>query len=723
MEDFGNTKRVEGDEEKPFEGKEDLPREKKKKKKRELTPEELGLQKEYQTMLDQNKRLFQTFAKDVSLDFKMSDGFYIDLENGVVNSDAKWYADKECSREQVLWAHLHELTHFRDLAEDPEAMMANFEYIREQAKKTGEKMMEKWEQKYGVNDPEFMEKLKKQRPMSRKDPTKTMNAVEGAAYQFHHAFFNVFDDIWVNNSVARRAPAFESGAKGGDETERLYREKLFKETDFAKVPRHMQFLYKLLREEMVPDEEATVGGDVTEALAKKIKFYGKEYAPKEIVENFIKPKSGRDTKAGERYFALKKLLEPVFEELLAKDLDEWDPKKPEKKDGQNGEGDGGEGEGDSGEANPFSDDYNEFSKNSPDQISEDDMKEWSEKREENKKEKETQKKKEDEDAKKTPEEKAKDAENKADEAWCEKNQITPETFSEFRRIEREIAPYLDDLSRMWQRIVYGSSRRMEREMDGHYREGELDVAKVIEEWPKIESGDFEGVRAMTKMTAKEALVKYPELIRVRLAGDMSGSMDGEKIHILQQCAVLILSSLREFNTYLNLTRGQTKTKLRADTEAWVFGSDAERVKKFRESPGKGEEEEMVEIVKAFEHLKTTRGMTHDEKPLKEIFKSLSSEEKEKILKSQVMEIVFEVTDGGSSNPTDARKAVNDLLGAKVIARAIQIGQVSSEETDLFNEVWNDNREEKFGEAVGEDIANLLPVVTELLKKYLGNVRL
>lgn len=88
-----------------------------------------------------------------------------------------------------------------------------------------------------------------------------------------------------------------------------------------------------------------------------------------------------------------------------------------------------------------------------------------------------------------------------------------------------------------------------------------------------------------------------------------------------------------------------------------------------------------------------------------------------------MEIVFEITDGGSSAPGAARSAVDKLIESGVIARAFQIGSVSKYERETFNDVWNRNREEKLGEIVGEKIENLLPAVTELLKKYLSGVRL
>ena len=78
-------------------------------------------------MLDSYRRFFITYAQDVSLSFKMSDAFYIDFENGVVNSDTKWFSIQGLSREQILWVDLHELSHFRDLAQDPKGVMENFD--------------------------------------------------------------------------------------------------------------------------------------------------------------------------------------------------------------------------------------------------------------------------------------------------------------------------------------------------------------------------------------------------------------------------------------------------------------------------------------------------------------------------------------------------------------------------------------------------------------------
>ena len=689
------------------------------KEKGEKTAEVDIYKQEAQKVIDSHQRLFETFAKDVSLSFKISNGFYIDLEKGEVNMDAKWFSEKGFSKEQILWACMHELSHFRDLAEDS-GVMKNFEYIKEQAKKTGDLMLKKWEEKYGASEPEFIEMLKKQRPINPKKPQgATMNAVEKSAYGIHHTFYNIFDDIYVNNLVSRKAPAYEADEKGGKEITRLYQEKLFVGTDYAEKPMHLQFVYKLLRQEMVKDEKVVVNEEVEEALNKKIVFQGKEYTSAEIVQSLIKPKKGRDTLASQRYFALRKTLEPIFQELLFKDLEKWNPQKPEKQNQSEGESTEGEGEGN---GNPFEQDYKDYEENNPDQISEEDIQEWKEKKDkedQDKKDKETQAQAQEN---KSADEKAKESQENMDKDWCAQNNVEFSTLQQFRKIESEVEPYLQDLSRLWQKIIFGSSKEIERGIEGHFKTGtELDVQKAIQQWPKIAQQKFDDVRVMKRTVSKEVLIKKPELIRVRLVGDMSGSMDSEKRHILQQCFVLLLSSLREFNTHLNLTRSQTKSKLEVDTEAWIFGNDAQKIKKLKSESGV--QDEQIEIIKIFEKLESTIGMTYDNKALEEIQKSLSKEDLEKISQKKTLEIVFEMTDGGSSDEKEAEQLVNALANSGIILRAFQIGKTNENDKKVFNSVWNSSQQEKRGEIVGEKIANLLPAVASALKKYLGNVQL
>ena len=62
-----------------------------------------------------------------------------------------------------------------------------------------------------------------------------------------------------------------------------------------------------------------------------------------------------------------------------------------------------------------------------------------------------------------------------------------------------------------------------------------------------------------------------------------------------------------------------------------------------------------------------------------ISNSLTSEDREKIKQGKIMELVFEITDGGSSRPENARDLVDQMTELGVIARAFQIGSVSDGE--------------------------------------------
>ena len=70
-------------------------------------------------------------------------------------------------------------------------------------------------------------------------------------HKMYHTFYNILDDIYVNNLVSERAPNYEPKKPGGKVVEDLYRTKLFPDTDYTKAPRHLQVMYALLRGEIV----------------------------------------------------------------------------------------------------------------------------------------------------------------------------------------------------------------------------------------------------------------------------------------------------------------------------------------------------------------------------------------------------------------------------------------------------------------------------------------
>ena len=696
---------------------------------------------------------FASFSGDTSIRFKLGQAFMFDFQKGEVNLATDWFYNKGFSEKQILWACMHEVGHFDDFKNDPERLMKNFDHIADEARKTGDIMLHKWEAALDQNDPKqkaFLDSLKKTEPVNPNRPEMgSFNRLAQSAYGIHHPFYNSLDDIWVNNSVSRKAASFERGTEGGKEIESLYKDKLFPGFDYSKgESRHRQFINKLLRDDNVPDEQCIVAPDVEEALNRKLKFGGKSYTAKELIATFIKPRTGRDTKVGERYAILRRTLEPIFKELLAKDIADWKPEwKPPEEQSQGGKGDGGESppskdsqEQQEQETNPFEKEIKDWKENTIDQLPPEDMKdmfkkfeEVKEKKEEEAKKAETTKHEEEEKARKeaeeieaedeeTPDEKASETQKKEDEQWAGKNASSEHTkeqllenLARFREVQVEIAPHLEELSALWRHIIFGTSREIVRGMEGHFKTGdELDVQKTIEDWGSLQEGKFEQAKIFRKIEDREVVTQKPELIRVRVAGDMSGSMNSEKLEILQQAMVLIFSSLDEFQTYLNATRADTKSKLEVETEGWVFNNSAEKIKSF-------DDKENLEMVSVFDHFRVTRGSTYDNVVLSDILDSLSPEDEERIKSGKIMDIVFEITDGGSSDPDSAKEAVDKLVEKEVITRAFQIGQVSIGEQHTFDAVWNRGRDKSRGELVCVNISALIPAITKALKEYLGDV--
>ena len=740
---------------------------------------------EGQQFLDQRKNLFTTFAKDVSLRFKFSNAFYIDLERGEVNLDASWFFRKGFSKEQIQWAVMHELSHFKDLVQDPEGMEANYLHIIDHGRKVGRIILEKFQDAFGQDDPEYIERLKKLTPVHRDHK---LNSAEQAGFKIWFTFYNILHDIYVNNIVSRTASRYEASRPGGKEIRKLYREQLFEGTDYTELPRHMQFMYALLREEMVPGEELELSFEVEEALAKKTSFQGGQYNARQIIENFIKPKRGRDTRVVQRQRVIEQTLEPIFIELLFEDLEEWDPKKQNQKPQNKGEpGKSKEGQSDeesseqqSGEgksedqnesqpgeqeqnqsgsaneedgddeqekpsqgpqsqqqtsdANPFKEHYDEFEKEqSPDQIDENQMTEWADKRREEQDQKQKEKAQRSEERDKTLEEKAREAQAVLDKEWAEKNSVSFESLQEYREIERAVEPFLEELAVLWRSIVYGSSSAVTRGKVGHFKTGvDLDVQEAIRQWPQIEKGRLDDVRVMDRIEDKEGLVKQPEVIRVRFLADVSGSMfsdQGEKLKTLKETIVLIISSLNEFNMYLNRSRQQTKSKLKVETEIWLFGGYALKVKSF------DNQNDTAGVIRALEKIKDvqTRRVpdlagimesTADHEALERVNNSITQGEEQQISQGKVMDITFEVTDGEPDDSSLTKEEIQKLYRRGEILRAFQIGDVYTYGKNIFNEVWNNTIPEiDLGEYVGTELGNLTPAIVKSLKKYLKDVKL
>lgn len=131
-----------------------------------------------------------------------------------------------------------------------------------------------------------------------------------------HIFHNIFSDIAGNNLIHAVLP--ESMPKVAEE---LYRNKLFSETDYSHIqPRHMQFLYKIIRQEMIPDGETTVLPEVDEAIASLRDYEGKGDL---IKYSTAVAKSRKEIMTPQEKFRVwKEIIYPVYQQLIEQDKQE-----------------------------------------------------------------------------------------------------------------------------------------------------------------------------------------------------------------------------------------------------------------------------------------------------------------------------------------------------------------------------------------------------------------
>lgn len=165
-------------------------------------------------------------------------------------------------------------------------------------------------------------------------------------------FHNILSDVAGNNLTHAVLPNM---AEIADE---LYQTKLFPETDYrTSQPRHLQFLYKVIRQEMAPDSETQVLPEVDALIAEFRNFEGKGDLIKYSTQV---AKSAREAMPAEERFTLwRDVIYPRWQELV--EQDEADPNW-QKAPGEQGDGEPSDQPAD-GEGQPvpdFSDAYSDY---------------------------------------------------------------------------------------------------------------------------------------------------------------------------------------------------------------------------------------------------------------------------------------------------------------------------------------------------------------------------
>lgn len=630
-----------------------------------------------------NQMLIQGLTGLKGVSVRVGEGFTTNMETGEVTVDPSFFVEDEYRAEWCTYGMMHELVaHLRGK----------------------------------VTSPELTE-----------EQTAFGNEGEEKA-----VFLNVFDDIAGNRRMHQLLPTMEGVARD------VYDQRLTPGGDYTSSPRHMQFLDSLLRESMVGDGDTEVSDDVARAI-DELRHFGR-IRKQDAIEYVCNP----NIAAKKRWKILQKVVYPVYERLLEQDLKDQEnqqgegdsdqgqggsqqnpqpgsgeqgpqQKQPDQsaaEEQQSGGGqqqeqeEQGDGSGAAGHHNHgksgvaptkagevFHEEYEEYWDKHPEMLDEEQHEELEDfvdqMLESGKAEAE-----EDGDAPSSgagadqnggnQEQKGKqkggdgagdpvdDLVRKALEAAAN---APYQVIQEYRSNLDRLWPLVEDIETFYEQII--SDRVTVLSKTVRYQdEGDINPDQIAQAYIASRRGFDEGAVYQEVETSVE---RVPDSggFDFFLAIDTSGSMAGNKAEIAAESAMVITEGLSSSHQRVLEAQEEHGVELGLDvaTNVKIFGEFLETLKP------SGEMLDEAERMRIFKRTQdATGGTTADYLALEDIHKEIA-DSRDDATQAGRKKIVIVVTDGVSSNPTRARKAVEELQDEKVVV--IGVGIASNAATDLY----------------------------------------
>lgn len=386
-------------------------------------------------------------------------------------------------------------------------------------------------------------------------------------------FHNVFSDIAGNRLIHATLPAMEQVA------EDLYAQKLFSNTDYTSIPRHLQFLYKAMRQEMIPGSETAVFPEVDAMIDEFRNFKGQG----DLIDYSTKvAKSRTVAMSNEEKFAIwTRIIYPRWLELYEADTQDPDFNKQ----GESSESTSSEEV--SKEQPDFSEYYEQYEKEiHPDPIDHDDMDKLKE-------EVSRQKAKENRDKRQRAREEA----ERADPVKQLDEQIRRETgfsLAEKRRYDNKIIKWRNEITELRSvfRTIINERIAHTRRLRGNHTDGALLNPETLAQTY---------IDAQTNHPAPPAYADYEKrAAERRLTGktdyvfvfDRSGSMVGQNSEAAAASLVMCLEALAGMERDIRAAEEEANVEVDLDirTAVYMFESDISQPKKL--SPGLSDKERL-----------------------------------------------------------------------------------------------------------------------------------
>jgi len=253
---------------------------------RAATPEQEAVARERQASLDKAAAFLDDQIPalcrltGMNVQVAVGEGWATDTKTGSFTIDPSFFIEKGYSADHCVFATLHELmAHVRDIKRDPVFSARQDAFVA-----------------------------------SSKDPQEQ---------QARHIFNNILTDIHGNKQIMNMLPAMQE--VGAD----IYASRLFpverdgEPVDYASNPMHLQFLYKIIRQEMIPNSETPVRQEVDEAIDQLRNFQGGQI---DLISFLTDPgargANGKKLSGSDRFDYWLTQIWPKYEKLMRLDKQE-----------------------------------------------------------------------------------------------------------------------------------------------------------------------------------------------------------------------------------------------------------------------------------------------------------------------------------------------------------------------------------------------------------------
>lgn len=571
------------------------------------TPEQEALLEERQSALDkaasflrdQIPALCQLTGMDVYV--AVGKKWATNLKTGSFTIDPSFFIEKGYSADHCVFATLHELmAHVRDVKHDPAFAARQNTFI-----------------------------------MGSKDPQER---------QARQIFNNILTDVHGNKQIMNMLPAMRE--VGAD----LYDNRLFpterdsEPVDYTKEPMHLQFLYKIIRQEMIPGSETPVRQEVDEAIDQLRNFQGGQI---DLISFLTDPNAkgsdGKKMSGNDRFDYWLTQIWPKYESLIELDKQEDSSQS-------------------SNSDNPFTDAYTDYFDNRhPDPLSP----------EEHEKIHKTIKKANQDKRREsvTPEQREHNRQREANRRYREQTGHSLREKEKYNSEVRRFRKQIDQMREVFRSALSeaaatrrGLSRRAHQDGDV------LDPNRLAQTVADIKSG-----------VAPEAFQRY-ETIRGRaelscktdyfFVFDRSESMAGKSAQSAASCAVIILEGLASMERDIRKMEKEQNidlSDLSVRTALYTFGSSSVCHKPLSSSLNDKQRLDTYAAITAAD-----AGDTADYLALQEIAGLRRDHDRQRI--------VIVVTDGESSDRNAAYAAINQLRrDQNTVIYGVSIGSTAAEQ--------------------------------------------